>query len=275
MRKHLINRVAFEEFLESLAPNDRIGLSFDLETLNRRGAGFVVAAVVPYCSDKNETYREAAFMARVDIATLVKYPDMFDPSTLRWWFTEPVQAARDELFAVNSRDTRGKCLYNTSEVFPYEDVCCDIVAYMETIKRKCGMIEVLGNGAIFDIGKLEASLVQTGAVDGNNEAPFPYAFWDIRDLREINKGAMLSTGIDVKRLIRINGTAHKAVDDADVQARQAVEAESLMVEARKAFIKMRDATTSPTDAMKLIQELAKINDLEVTISAKMGVQNAE
>lgn len=55
MHKHLINRVAFEEFLESLAPNDRIGLSIDLETTNRRGAGFVVISIVPYCSDKKRS----------------------------------------------------------------------------------------------------------------------------------------------------------------------------------------------------------------------------
>ena len=273
MHKHLIDRVAFEEFLESLAPNDRIGLSIDLETTNRRGAGFIAISIVPYCSDKNEVYREAAFMARVDIGTLVKYPDMFDPATLRWWMTEPVQDARDELFAVYSRDTRGKCQYNTSQIFAYEDVCKDVVLFMETIKRKCGVIEVLGNGAIFDIGKLEASLIQTGTVDGNSENPFPYAFWDIRDLREVIKAAALATGINVKHTVKLNGTAHKALDDADVQARQLVESENLLVESRKAFIKLRDATTSQEDAVKLIQELAKINGLEITIAAQKGVQN--
>lgn len=273
MYQHLVNRIEFENFLDNLAPNDRIGLSIDLETPNRRGAGFIVAAIVPYCSDKNETYREAGFTVRVDMGSLLKYPDMLDPSTLRWWMTEPMQEARDELFAVRCRDNRGKCQYDISAVTPYEQACVDVVSYMETIRRKCGVIEVLGNGAIFDVGKLEASLIQTKAVDGNAESPFPYAFYDIRDLREIIKGAVLSTGINVKHTVKLTGTAHKALDDADVQARQAVEAESLMVGAREAFFKLRNATTSQEDAVKLIQELAKINSLTVTIAAQAGVQN--
>lgn len=273
MHKHLVNRAAFEEFLGSLAPNDHIGLSIDLETMNRRGAGFVSASIVPYSSDKSAVYEDAAFSIRVDVGSLTKYPDMFDPSTLRWWMTEPVQDARDELFAVYSRDARGKCQYNTSEIVPYEQACVEIVAYMEEIKRKCGSIEVLGNGAIFDIGKLELSLIQTGAVDGNSESPFPYAFWNIRDLREIIKGAMLSTGVNVKSSVKLVGTAHKALDDAIVQAKQAVFGEDLMVAARTTFKRWSEAEQDKDKAVDLIKALADIHGLDVTIAAQIGVQN--
>lgn len=273
MYQHLVNRIEFENFLDNLAPNDRIGLSIDLETPNRRGAGFIVAAIVPYCSDKNETYREAGFMVRVDMASLLKYPDMLDPSTLRWWMTEPMQEARDELFAVRCRDTRGKCQYDISAVTPYEQACVDVVSYMETIRRKCGVIEVLGNGAIFDVGKLEASLIQTKAVDGNSESHFPYAFYDIRDLREIIKNAALATGVNVKQTIKLVGTAHKALDDADVQARQAVEGENLLVAARDSHWKLRAAQQGSDKAVELINELAKAHGLDVTIAAQAGVQN--
>lgn len=269
MHKFLTNRVAFEEFLDKLAPNAHIGLSIDLETMNRRGAGFVAASIVPYSSDKSEVYEEAAFSIRVDVGSLTKYPDMFDPSTLRWWMTEPVQEARDELFAVYNRDARGKCQYNSSEIVSYEQACVEILTYMHEIKRKCGSIEVLGNGAIFDIGKLEASLIQTGAVDGNSENPFPYAFWHIRDLREIIKGAMLSTGVNVKSSVKLVGTAHKALDDAIVQAKQAVFSEDLMVSARTAYTKLDGATRDSDKAQALIRELADHHGFDVSIAMQM------
>lgn len=233
--KMLVNMAAFHEFLDSLPPNSRIGVSIDLETWNRRGAGFHTAALVPFDFDTNRVYTNAAMLVKVSLRSLLKYPDMLDPSTIRWWMTEPSQEARDELFSVHRRDERGKCLYAENLEATYEDACIGIVEYMTQIRNRGATVEPLGNGAIFDVGKLELSLVQTGAVDGGKENPFPYNFWNIRDLREIIKGAFLSTGVDVKKSVKFQGVTHNALDDAAHQARQALISEALMLKARDAL----------------------------------------
>lgn len=270
--KMLVSMPDFQDFLDSILANSRIGISIDLETWNRRGAGFHTAALVPFDFDTGKVFTEAAMVVKVSLASLLKYPDMLDPSTIRWWMTEPSQEARDELFSVYKRNENGKCTYANQGV-SYEEACSAIVQYMTTIRNRGARIQPLGNGAIFDVGKLEASLIQTGMVDGGSETPFPYNFWDIRDLREIINGGLLASGVNVKKTVLIEGTAHNALADAIVQARQAIAAEDLMLRARDALKVIEMAKKSEDGAMLLAKELVAAFGIEVEFSKAMGVNN--
>lgn len=227
-QKYLIDEETFAGVLSdgSLAGQE-LYLSIDLETMNKRGPGFLSCGICPFSAKEGVVLPQLGIKVAADIGSLLACTKA-DPETLRWWMTEPSQEARDALFGKVLRDARGKCTYNSTGIVTYHDAVAIIHQYIEALRHAGVTIRPMGNGDIFDVGKLEASFEQF-------DLPITYQFWKIVDLRRLLEDTMLVTGVDVKKTTPRAGTHHDCFDDAVHQASMAVRAYDLLIMARDGF----------------------------------------
>ena len=161
-------------------------VSIDLETPNRRGPGIFTIGAVPFNQLTGELYLNLVFYIRIDPMEVFAHPSTkIDPATRRWWMLQTPQAAREELFGVTPTGQKYPAYVQDKKLHGYREAMGAFFYYLEAlVKAGATKLEVLGNGDIFDIGKTELTWDALGIDNGDKENPFPYQYWNIRDLRE-------------------------------------------------------------------------------------------
>lgn len=221
-----------------------LGLSIDLETLNRSGAGFLTCAIVPFSFTHECTFPQLGLEVKVEPGSLLEFSKI-DPSTLRWWMTEPSQAARDDLFGKVTRDSRGKCTFDTTGVLSFKDACRMCATYFFLLNAAGYRLAPMGNGDVFDVVKLEESLRVTGMCNVGKDREFWWNFWDIIDLRRLRDDAIIVTGVDVKKLHPRGKDHHACFADALVQAEMAISARQELLKGREAINYLKQLDKEP------------------------------
>lgn len=160
----------------------------DLETLGTAvNAPVVAIGAVEFNPETGELGKQ--FYGRIDLEDALRFGRM-SGATLKWWLSQS-DAARKELAS-------GKhSALLVAEKF---------VAYMEGIGKN---VEPWGNGASFDISILEVWIPRVLNRGG------PWEFWNVRDCRTIK--AVVNGLVTFEAALE--GTAHKALDDAIYQAK--------------------------------------------------------
>lgn len=220
-------------------PSD-LCVSIDLETPNRRGPGIFTIGAVPFNQLTGELYHNLAFYIRIDpMSVFAHQSTKIDPATLRWWMLQTPQAAREELFGAVPSGVKHKPYNFTKKMHDYRSAMGAFFFYLDALKHAGAFkLEVLGNGAIFDIGKTEATWAEMGIGYDDVENPFPYAFWAIRDLREQITFTRIMTGINPKDMVEREGVHHNALDDAIYQAKLSAFCTKTAMEAREVLMEM-------------------------------------
>ena len=211
---------------------NQLCLSFDLETPNKCDQGIFSIGITPFDLVSGEVFREESFYIRMD------FVEVMDASyntgdTMKWWMQQS-DAARYEVISKAAPELhRGKMVSADLHSYGYEEALMHTLSYIMSVKSVLitnGTLSVMGNGAIFDIGKFEDTLRSFNIIGKETSQYSPttfddlcYKFWDILDLRTFRKMAMLVTGKDPKRNITRAGTHHNAIDDAIFQAELAIE----------------------------------------------------
>lgn len=78
------------------------------------------------------------------------------------------------------------------------------------------------------IGQKYPAYVQDKKLLGNGDNPFPYQYWNIRDLRE----QIRFTGLDPKQFVKREGAHHNALDDAIFQAKLSIQCTKIAMDVR-------------------------------------------
>ncbi len=214
-------------------PND-LCVSIDLETPNRRGPGIFTIGAIPFNQLTGELYHNLAFYIRIDPMEVFAHPSTkMDPATLRWWMLQTPQAAREELFGVTPTGQKYPAYMQDKKLHGYREAMGAFFYYLEAlVQAGATKLEVLGNGDIFDIGKTELTWDALGIDNGDKENPFPYQYWNIRDLREQIRFTKIATGLDPKQFVKREGVHHNALDDAIFQARLSIQCTKIAMDVR-------------------------------------------
>lgn len=201
-------------------PSD-LCVSIDLETPNRRGPGIFTIGAVPFDQLNGGIYEHLAFYIRIDPMSVLSHPSTkLDPATMRWWMLQTPQKAREELFGAVASGVKSRPYNFTNKMHDYRSAMCAFFYYLDALGTAGATnLEVLGNGDIFDIGKTELTWDALGISYDDVENPFPYKYWNIRDLREQIRFTKIATGIDPKKMVEREGVHHNALDDAIFQAK--------------------------------------------------------
>ena len=213
------NALGTNKWAELNLPND-LCVSIDLETPNRRGAGIFTIGAIPFNQLTGELYHNLSFYIRIDPMSVLSHPSTkIDPATFRWWMLNTPQSAREELFGAVPSGLKYPAYNFTNKLHDYRAAMGAFFYYLDAlVQAGATKLEVLGNGAIFDIGKTEATWAELGIGYDDMENPYPYKYWGIRDLREQIRFVQIATGIDPKKMVRREGIHHNALDDAIYQA---------------------------------------------------------
>lgn len=209
-------------------PSD-LCVSIDLETPNRRGPGIFTIGAIPFNQLTGELYHNLAFYIRIDPMEVFAHPSTkMDPATLRWWMLQTPQAAREELFGVTPTGQKYPAYVQDKKLHGYREAMGAFFYYLEAlVQAGATKLEVLGNGDIFDIGKTELTWDALGI-----DNPFPYQYWNIRDLREQIRFTKIATGLDPKQFVKREGVHHNALDDAIFQAKLSVQCTKIAMDVR-------------------------------------------
>ena len=214
-------------------PSD-LCVSIDLETPNRRGPGIFTICAIPFNQLTGELHHNLAFYIRIDPMEVLAHPSTkMDPATLRWWMLQTPQAAREELFGVTPTGQKYPAYVQDKKLRGYREAMGAFFYYLEAlVQAGATKLEVLGNGDIFDIGKTELTWDALGIDNGDKENPFPYQYWNIRDLREQIRFTKIATGLDPKQFVVREGVHHNALDDAIFQAKLSVQCTKIAMDVR-------------------------------------------
>lgn len=214
--------------IELKLPSD-LCVSIDLETPNRRGPGIFTIGAVPFNQLTGELYHNLAFYIRIDPMEVFAHPSTkMDPATLRWWMLQTPQAAREELFGVTPTGQKYPAYVQDKKLHGYREAMGAFFYYLEAlVQAGATKLEVLGNGDIFDIGKTELTWDALGI-----DNPFPYQYWNIRDLREQIRFTKIATGLDPKQFVKREGAHHNALDDAIFQAKLSIQCTKIAMDVR-------------------------------------------
>ena len=209
-------------------PSD-LCVSIDLETPNRRGPGIFTIGAIPFNQLTGELHHNLAFYIRIDPMEVFAHPSTkMDPATLRWWMLQTPQAAREELFGVTPTGQKYPAYVQDKKLHGYREAMGAFFYYLEAlVQAGATKLEVLGNGDIFDIGKTELTWDALGI-----DNPFPYQYWNIRDLREQIRFTKIATGLDPKQFVKREGVHHNALDDAIFQAKLSVQCTKIAMDVR-------------------------------------------
>lgn len=154
-------------------------IMLDLETM---GNGSNAAIIAIGAVQFDETVK-AKFYCTVDLSDCVKNGLEIDPDTVMWWMRQ-------------SDDARKQ----------FETPDYDLVAALDAFREWAGDDPIIwGNGADFDNAILANAYKKVGQVP-------PWKFWNNRCYRTVKN---LNRDIKMERI----GTYHKAVDDAESQAK--------------------------------------------------------
>jgi hypothetical protein len=214
---------------------NQICLSFDLETPNKAGAGIFSIGITPFSFETGEVFKDCSFYVRMDFEEVLNLSQDVG-NTMKWWMSQSVEA-RNEVISQKTEVVNGRTVVTNLPNCGYEEGLEHSLSYIMQIKDSLitnGTVKVMGNGAIFDIGKYEATLRQFGIIGGIG-ARYPeqrfmdlcYKFWDIVDLRSYVHMAIMCSGKQPKKLCVREGTHHNAVDDEIYQAQLAIKSAEL------------------------------------------------
>jgi hypothetical protein len=231
--------------MESLFPSltrikelklNQISLSFDLETPNKFGSGIFSIGITPFSFVTGQVFEKESFYIRLDWDEVLAFSENVG-DTLKWWMQQSDEARYEVISKGMPELHRGKMVSKDLHSFGYEEGLMHCLSYIMSVKSVLltnGKLEVMGNGALFDIGKFEETL-RTFNIIGGSGSKYPpkefedlcYKFWDILDLRSFRKMALMVSGEDPKKNVERRGTHHNAVDDAIFQAKMAIESKRL------------------------------------------------
>lgn len=199
-----------------------IFLSVDLETPNKRGAGIFSIGIVPYHLESGEIFEEAAFYAVMDFREVLDHSSNTG-DTMKWWMQQ-------------SNEARAALLNKHS--LSYTQGIAFALAYIESVQQALntnGDVYMVGNGSIFDIGKLEATAEQLGLLKAENgDEVLPYKFANVVDLRSFVLDAQMYAGFNARQWLknqRKGGVHHNALWDAKVQAEAHIKCHEAMLAA--------------------------------------------
>lgn len=222
-----------------------IGVSIDLETPGKSGAGIFSVGLVPFSEEKEEVFEDLAFYVRFDFIDVMEAGD-FEASTLRWWMMQE-KAAINEIIHTSIEPTAiaGRVAEKCMPRAGYKQGL-ELTHMFFGLLKECGRVDAkifpLGNGKEFDVKILEATWIKHGIVERNwkGEYKFPWNFWEPLDLRERVSDVKLATGVDIKKKVTRQGVHHNAVDDALYQAQVYIEGTKLLFQCRSLFKKAQE-----------------------------------
>lgn len=218
---------------------NQICLSFDLETPNKYDDGIFSIGITPFSFETGEVFEECSFYVRMDFAEVIELSRNIG-DTMKWWMQQS-DAARFELISKTlPKEADGRKIVNDIPCCGYEEALEHSLTYIMQVKASLltnGTVWVMGNGAIFDIGKYEDTL-RTFKLIGGIGAKYDddkfqdlcYKFWNIVDLRSYLHLASMVSGKNVKKMVTRKGVHHNAIDDAAHQARLALKAKEVLEE---------------------------------------------
>jgi hypothetical protein len=160
----------------------------------------------------------SGLQVNVDVDDAMRFGLKVSGETLRWWFTEPTQHARER--AIASRDIQ---LPSDVRALPLVEALSSVRSYCAEAKR------VWSHGAAFDIPIIDAACSAAGV------APCWEGHRTARDTRTLYDMLPGGTGrppvIDARKLLTSHTLVpHRALDDALVQAVEVQEAFRLLRE---------------------------------------------
>lgn len=201
--------------LRKMKLND-IGLSIDLETPNNCAVGIFSIGIVPFSVETGQVFEEFAFYERADFESVInlasKHGDI--GNTMKWWMSQS-QEARNEVLGVTGLNPKGQPIY--AKLMTQDELIVRAISYMGEIGRCLntnGRLRPLGNSDLFDVGIFENTIRALNLP----MSLLPYDFWNTLDLRTAVYLASICAGVNVKKARLREGTHHKAVDDAVMQA---------------------------------------------------------
>jgi hypothetical protein len=169
-------------------------LMIDLETVSLKpNATILTIAAVLFNCNTGETGAELHIACSLD----QNQNRHIDISTIDWWAEPKQAAAKTELVAFLKQN-------------PHRlDLALEkLTRFIKKHKPK----QIWGNSPSFDLAILTDAYQQ-------HDMPVPWPFWIERDTRTMVNVCRQLTGIDPKKQIDFDGTAHSALADAIYQAR--------------------------------------------------------
>lgn len=166
----------------------------DLETMGQ-GNNAAIVAIGAVFFEPTTGEIGASFYQTIDLESAAKYGEI-DPSTVLWWLKQSDEA-RDEITRLDT--------------YSLPDALAEFTQWIEQIESFKARI-VWGNGSSFDNVIIENAFK---AVRYRK----PWAFWNDRDVRTVVELGRTLKGLDPKKDMSFEGTAHNALDDAIHQAK--------------------------------------------------------
>lgn len=168
-------------------------IMLDLETMGNGSNAAIISIGAVFFEPKTGELG-AEFYQSVSLESAMEYGSV-DASTLQWWMKQSEQARS----VFNDRTS----LLLNEVLIEFSDWLCQL--NMKNIK-------VWGNGATFD------NVILSNAYQAL-KMPRPWPYWCDRDVRTIVEMGKSLRGIDPKKDLTLQGTAHNALDDAKFQVR--------------------------------------------------------
>ena len=166
----------------------------DLETMSTTSNAAIVSIGAVFFEPSTGELGADIYLV-IDLENSSKFGDA-DGSTIKWWLKQSDEA----------RD-----VFNDKHAISLERA---LAAFNDWISTEVGPNEVnmWGNGASFD------NVILRNAYRACNQSS-PWKFYNDRDVRTMVDLGRSLRGIDPKKTLSLQGTAHNALDDAMFQAR--------------------------------------------------------
>ncbi|EOF2948151.1 3'-5' exonuclease [Citrobacter freundii] len=170
-------------------------LMIDLETMDNKPTAAITAigAVLfnPETGEIGET-----FYRRVSLASSVDYDCTMGADTVLWWLRQSSEARSEMINDANC---------------PLDTAISDLFHFISEL-TDAHHLQVWGNGASFDNVILRHAANKVGLL-----SPM-WNYWNDRDVRTVNALAK-DLGLNIKNIIKFEGTPHHALYDAIHQAK--------------------------------------------------------